>query len=134
MDFIFRRAVVDQYVEASRHRDEHLLQMLMGVTGSRCATGNIVEIINALYIEGHMASRFDKSEVAARIGYAGQLDQAAILDAHKQSCDVAVFGGLIRFGAKYIQAVLVATTPILASNSFGSCDPISFIAARSSGE
>lgn len=71
--------VSEYHIEASGHRNEELLQFPMGVSASISPSGDIVEIIDPLYIETHVSSPLDEGKIASWILDFGQLNYLAIL-------------------------------------------------------
>lgn len=67
MKFRLGEAVIDGDVEASRERDEHLMEDFVSMTRAVGATGYIVQVVDSPYLERNVLPPFDKGEVPAWI-------------------------------------------------------------------
>jgi hypothetical protein len=70
-------AVVDQHVEAPRHRHGHLLQLGVGVPGPALTSGHVIEPVRPAPLERHvLAALSTKVEVAATLLHDREVDEA----------------------------------------------------------
>src|SRR4051794_363993 len=73
-------AVVDHHVEAARHRDQELMQALVGMAAALGAAGHVVEVVDALDPEVDVPVALDEGEIAARVLDLREVDDAAARD------------------------------------------------------
>ena len=59
--------IVDLNVEATRQRDQHLTHRLVRVTPAFSPPWNVIEVIDALDVEGDVHPALDEGEIAALI-------------------------------------------------------------------
>jgi hypothetical protein len=79
-------AVIHDDIEAAGHGDKELMAFFQGVPGAVRASGDVVEIKNALNGERDMAVAFEKGEIAPRIIDLGEFDDAALAEFHGERC------------------------------------------------
>ena len=82
MKAFFLFPVIHHHIEAAGHGDQELMALLQGVTGAVRASRHIVKVKHALDREGNVSVAFDECQIAARIGYFGQLQQTALAQFH----------------------------------------------------
>ena len=75
-------AVINVEIERTRHGDDQLLQLLVGMTAAFCAAGNVVKIIDALNVEGDVIVTFDKGQIPPRIIDTWKVNDSAVAHAH----------------------------------------------------
>src|SRR4051794_38257481 len=83
-------AVVDRDVEAARHRDEHLRRRLQRVTRAGGASGDVVEIEDALEVEVDVVAALDEREISTWVRDDRKLDEPAVIDARHAAISVRV--------------------------------------------
>jgi len=79
METFFVFAVVSDDIKAAGHGDEELMAFLQSMASAISATGNVVEVKNALNLEWNMTIPFQKREIAARVVDFGQLDDSTLV-------------------------------------------------------
>ena len=77
MKTLLLRAVVQNYIKTSRHRNNELVQTPVCVPTTLRATGNVIKIINALDLKGYMAPRFDECEISSWISDFRKINDSA---------------------------------------------------------
>jgi hypothetical protein len=75
--------VVENDIKATRHGNDELMKRLMGMPAPISASWNIVEVKDALDVEGNLSASLDEGQVTARVGNLGEIDNSAISDAHQ---------------------------------------------------
>jgi exodeoxyribonuclease VII small subunit len=83
--------IVQYHVETSRHRYNQLLKILMGMTTSLGTAGDIVEIVNSLYVKRYVRTTLDKSKIAPRIVDFWQVYYSAVFNRHDFSIFIDLF-------------------------------------------
>lgn len=81
MDALFILAIVQDYVKAARHRDDKLLESFVSMAAPFPSAGYIVQIVDALDVERHMISTFNKGEIPPRIRDLWKADDSAMIEA-----------------------------------------------------
>lgn len=76
-------SVIDHDVEAAGHGDDELMACFESVTAAISAARNIIEVKNTFYIKWNVTVAFDESEIAARVGDFGEINNAAVFDCHE---------------------------------------------------
>jgi len=85
MKALLSSAVIQNHIKTSRKRNDKLMQIFVGVPTALGAAGNIIKIVNALDVKGHMPPAFDKGEIASRISDFGKVNDLALCQAHEVS-------------------------------------------------
>lgn len=85
MKAFFLSAIIQNHIKASRKRNDQLVQIFVGVPTALGATGNIIEIVNALDVKGHMPPALDEGEIAARIVESRKVNDLALGQTHEVS-------------------------------------------------
>ena len=67
MKTLLLRAVIQNHVKTSRHRNNELVQSPVCMPTALRAARNVIKIINALDLKGYMAPSFNEREVASGI-------------------------------------------------------------------
>jgi hypothetical protein len=78
MKALFLFAVIQNYIKTSRKRNDKLVQIFVCVTSPLGSAGNVIEIINALDLKGHMPAPFNEREVAPWITDFWEVDNPAL--------------------------------------------------------
>jgi len=60
-------AIVQNYIKTAGHGHNQLVQCFMGMTTAFGTAGNVIEVINSLYIKGNMIFTFNESQVTSNI-------------------------------------------------------------------
>ena len=71
-------AVIQNHIKTSRKRDNELVQMFVCVTTPLGSSGNVIQIINALNLKGHMPPSFNERKIAPWITDFGQVNNPAL--------------------------------------------------------
>lgn len=56
--------IVEVYIETTRNSDQNLLKLFVAVARPRCASRDVVQIVDALNVEWDLAAVFDRRERA----------------------------------------------------------------------
>ena len=80
METLFLASIIEHNVEAARHGDDELVEILVGVPAPLGTTRNIVEVIGTLDIERYVIPAFDEGEIATRIGDLGKIDHPTSIE------------------------------------------------------
>lgn len=80
--------VIDRDIKASRRSDDQLMEILVGMPSTFCASWNIVEVINTPYLEGDMAGSLYESEIPTGVLNLWKLNDLAERDVHLCRNDV----------------------------------------------
>ena len=78
-------AIVQNYIKATRHRDDQLVKRFVPMTTPVSTTRNVVKVVHPLNFKWYVATAFDERKIAARVGDLRQQDHLAVAK--------AVFGG-----------------------------------------
>ncbi len=70
-------AVIQHDVKAAGHRDDELLQSFVRMPATLCAAGHVVQVIDALDIEGYVTPGFHCGQIAALVMHDRQRHHAA---------------------------------------------------------
>ncbi len=70
--------VIQNHIKTSRKRDDELTQIFVCVATPFGSAGDVIEIINAFDLEGHMAPAFNERKIAPRIADFGKVDNPAL--------------------------------------------------------
>ena len=71
-------AIKQNHIKTSRKRNDELVQIFVCVATPFGSAGDVIEIINAFDLEGHMAPAFNERKIAPRITDFGQLKNPAL--------------------------------------------------------
>ncbi len=85
MKAFFLSAVIQNDIKTSRKRNDQLVQILVGVPAALRATGNIIEIVNALDVKGYMPATLDEREIAPGIVESREVNDLALGQTHEVS-------------------------------------------------
>ena len=78
-------AVIQNHIKTSRKRNDQLMQIFVGVPAALRSAGNVIKIVNALDVKGHMPAALDEGEIASRISDFGKVNDLALGQAHEVS-------------------------------------------------
>jgi hypothetical protein len=67
MKSLLVKPVVQDHVEAARHRDDHLMQVFMGMGSAVGPPRNVVGVVDPLDLKRKMISYLDKLQVTTSI-------------------------------------------------------------------
>jgi hypothetical protein len=76
-------AVIENYIEAAGCCDDELLGCLERVSGSGFAAWDVVQIVDTLDLKRDLSSALDETQIATRVANPWQLDDLALLNAHR---------------------------------------------------
>ena len=85
MKALLLSAVIQNHIKTSRKRNDKLMQIFVGVSAALGSAGNIIKIVNALDVKGHMPPAFDKGEIAAGIVESRKVNDLALGQTHEVS-------------------------------------------------
>ena len=77
---MFPISIIQDDVEASGHSYDQLLELPMPVAGTLGPARHVVEIVDSLDFERHVAGSFDEREITTRIMDLGKVDNFAVLN------------------------------------------------------
>ena len=77
MKALFLFAVIQDHIKTSRKRNDELVQIPMCMAAALGSSWNVVKIINALDLKGHMSPAFNEREIAAWIADFGEVKNPA---------------------------------------------------------
>src|SRR3954465_3499656 len=75
--------VVEHDVKPTRHSDNELFELSVRMATARFAARDVVEVIHPSDAERNVIVALDERKVAARIRYAWQLDDSALIHSHE---------------------------------------------------
>ncbi len=84
METVFAGTAIQDDIEASRHSDDKLVKVLVRMTAALGPARHIVEIVDSLDFERHMARSFDEREITTRIGNLWQIYEFAVRERHTE--------------------------------------------------
>ena len=90
MKTLLLRAVVQNHIKTSRHRNNKLVQTPVCVPTALRAARNVIKIINALDLKGYMAPSFNKREVASWISNLREINNSAFGQTHELTSSTLV--------------------------------------------
>jgi len=73
-------AIVQHDIEATRHRDDELMQRLVSVTAALGTPWHVIQVIDSFKVERHVPSALHERQITPGIGDLGQKDEAAVAD------------------------------------------------------
>jgi hypothetical protein len=71
-------AIVEDHIEAPRHGDDELVQLLVGVASPLGSFWHVINIIDAAYLEGDVTPTLDEGQVSAGIMNPGEVDELTL--------------------------------------------------------
>ena len=72
-------SIIQVDVKTSGHGDDKLMQCLVSVSAPFGAAGNVIEVIDALDVEGNVVPAFNEREIPARIMDDREFDEFALI-------------------------------------------------------
>lgn len=78
MKSLLLSAVIQNHIKTSRKRNDELVQIFVCMTAPLGSAGNVIEIINALDLKGHMPASFNERKTAPWITDFGQVNNPAL--------------------------------------------------------
>jgi hypothetical protein len=78
MKTLLLRAIVQDHIEASRKRNNKLVQIFVSMAAALGSARNVVKIINTLDVKGDMASPLNECEVAPWVADFGEVNSPAL--------------------------------------------------------
>src|SRR5688572_10730377 len=79
MNAFFIATIVKNNIETPRHGNDQLRKCLVGVPASLRPPGHVIEVIDALDLEGHMPAGFDKCQVSLRVKDLREINQSTLV-------------------------------------------------------
>ena len=90
MKTLFLLAVIQNHVKTSRHRNNKLVQSPVCMPTALRAARNVIKIINALDLKGHMSPSFDEREISSRVNDLREINDSAFRKSHEPTSSILV--------------------------------------------
>jgi hypothetical protein len=97
MNGLLAQPVIKYKIKTARQSNENLGQLAMRMAGAFSATWDIIEVVNASNIEGHMAPPFGKTQIAPIIIDRWHIDPMAAIKRAFHPWRLACPQGIRRF-------------------------------------
>src|ERR1700722_15724862 len=109
MKTLLPRAIFQNHVKTSRHRNNKLVQSPVCMPTALRAAWNVIKIINALNLKWYMAPSFNKSEVAPRISNLREINNSAFGQIHEltSSTSVLFFIGVLAAFRDLVYVIII---------------------------
>ena len=78
MEALLLFAVIQNHVKTPRKRNDQLVKILVRMTAAGRSARNIVEIVDALDVKGHMPTAFNEGKIASWIADFGKINNPAL--------------------------------------------------------